>query len=341
MTGRPAWRWLLLFSLWLASGASRAANEPDVADAGWTESPAPPDAPWTADAGAAVAPPGPEGAGAAAAGEADAKSPAAQQAETCAECHEDLAGAFGKNIHAKTGHYGMPGRCESCHPGAALHAESGDRSKVVNPAKVDAAESSASCLACHGRDRGHTWWRGSSHARREVGCVSCHAVHEGGSRQLRGATEGAVCFRCHLDVRADLLKRSRHPLRDSALAWGEGKMTCSSCHNPHGGRARALIDAASINDKCYQCHFEKRAPVLWEHSPVKEDCLVCHTAHGSSNDKLLTTRIPRLCQECHMQGRHQSGSLATRSVFALNRSCLNCHPQVHGSNNPSGTVLQR
>ena len=94
-------------------------------------------------------------------------------------------------------------------------------------------------------------------------------------------------------------------------------MSCSSCHNPHGGRSRALIDATSINDKCYQCHFEKKAPVLWEHSPVKEDCLVCHTPHGSSNDKLLVSRIPRLCQDCHMQGRHQSGALCSSITGGL------------------------
>ena len=96
-----------------------------------------------------------------------------------------------------------------------------------------------------------------------------------------------------------------------------------------------------MNDKCYECHTDKKAPVLWEHSPVKEDCLTCHSPHGSSNENLLVSRVPRLCQECHLQGRHQSGTLSTRSTFAINRSCLNCHPQIHGSNNPSGTVLQR
>jgi DmsE family decaheme c-type cytochrome len=259
----------------------------------------------------------------------------------CAACHEPVVKAFGTNIHAKAAFFGAQAGCATCHAGAAEHAESGEPSKVVNLAKVDAEKASAACLSCHVKDRAQTWWRGSSHEAGEVGCTSCHSVHGGQPRLLAQASESALCFTCHLDVRADTLKRSKHPLRNATLLSGEGKMTCSSCHNPHGGRSRALIDAASINDKCYQCHFEKRAPVLWEHSPVKEDCLVCHTPHGSSNDKMLVTRVPRLCQECHMQGRHQSGTLAANSAFAINRSCLNCHPQVHGSNNPSGTVLQR
>jgi DmsE family decaheme c-type cytochrome len=137
------------------------------------------------------------------------------------------------------------------------------------------------------------------------------------------------------------MKRSIHPLRDASRLSMGGKMSCSSCHNPHGARSRALVDARSVNDKCFECHTEKKAPVLWEHGPVKEDCLICHTPHGSSNDKLLVSRVPRLCQECHMQGRHQTGTLAPNSTFAFNRSCLNCHPQIHGSNNPSGPILQR
>jgi predicted CXXCH cytochrome family protein len=28
-------------------------------------------------------------------------------------------------------------------------------------------------------------------------------------------------------------------------------------------------------------------------------------------------------------------------VFVFNRSCTNCHPQVHGSNHPSGLRFQR
>jgi DmsE family decaheme c-type cytochrome len=204
-----------------------------------------------------------------------------------------------------------------------------------------AEKGAEACRECHGKDRNQKFWRGSAHEAQEVGCASCHAVHGGQEKLLAKAGQNATCFTCHLDVRADVLKRSTHPLRDASRLDLAGTITCSSCHNPHGAPSKALIDARSINDKCYECHTEKRAPVLWEHSPVKEDCLICHAPHGSSNDKLLVAKVTRLCQECHMQGRHQSGTLAPSSMFALNRSCLNCHPQVHGSNNPSGTVLQR
>jgi len=262
--------------------------------------------------------------------------------DKCKECHEGVVGSFRSNIHAKAAFYGAKNAgCESCHGPAAAHMEAGDTAKIRNPSKLAAEASSAACLSCHGKDKGRMFWKGSVHDSQELSCTACHKVHGNKGKLLAKADEKEICFSCHGEVRASMLKRSKHPLRDSSSPSGEGKMTCSSCHNAHGSRGEKLVDAKSFNDKCYKCHGEKKAPVLWEHSPVKEDCLTCHAPHGSSNDKMLVAKVPRLCQECHMQGRHQTGALATNSVFAFNRSCLNCHPMIHGSNNPSGPVLQR
>jgi len=262
--------------------------------------------------------------------------------EKCKECHGDLAASFDKNIHAKAKAYGFKDSgCESCHGPASAHVETGDTSGIINPAKVAGEAVSEKCLECHSKDKKQMYWHGSIHESQKMNCVSCHKVHGGNAKLLAMKTETSLCVSCHSDVRADMFKRSKHPMRDSSSPTTEGKMTCSSCHNAHGARSEKLIDAKSFNDKCYECHTEKKAPHLWEHSPVKEDCLTCHSAHGSSNDKMLVTKVPRLCQQCHMQGRHQSGTLAANSTYAFNRGCLNCHPMVHGSNNPSGAILQR
>lgn len=262
--------------------------------------------------------------------------------EKCRQCHADLAKTFSKNIHSHGARYGVTDvGCEGCHGPGSVHAESGDKAAIVNPAKVDSGVAVKTCLECHSSSKTLMFWTGSAHSNNRLSCTNCHQVHMNREKLLAKANEKDVCFTCHPDVRAAILQRSKHPLRDSSAPHEEGKMTCYSCHNPHGARSEKLINARSVNDKCFECHTEKKAPVLWEHSPVKEDCLICHAAHGSSNDKLLVTKIPRLCQKCHMQGRHQSGALSTNSIFALNRSCLNCHPMVHGSNHPSGPVLQR
>jgi DmsE family decaheme c-type cytochrome len=153
-------------------------------------------------------------------------------------------------------------------------------------------------------------------------------------RQLAKATEIETCGQCHLQRRAQLMRSSHMPLR-------EGKMTCTSCHNPHGTVAEKLLKANSINDNCYTCHAEKRGPFLWEHPPVTESCSNCHEPHGSNHEKLLKVSKPRLCQQCHVETRHPTRSSDPATRFVFNRSCTNCHSLVHGSNHPSGRPLNR
>ncbi len=94
--------------------------------------------------------------------------------------------------------------------------------------------------------------------------------------------------------------------RSSHMPVREGKVVCTDCHNPHGSFSEALLKTATINEVCYQCHAEKRGPFLWEHPPVRENCLNCHDPHGSNNDFLLKISRPRLCQQCHSGGQHNS-----------------------------------
>jgi DmsE family decaheme c-type cytochrome len=104
-----------------------------------------------------------------------------------------------------------------------------------------------------------------------------------------------------------------------------------------------------VNEVCFTCHAEKRGPFLFEHAPVRDSCVNCHTPHGSNHEKLLVTARPLLCQQCHAQPLHPA-ELITRGGMAngpfpdvrlLSRSCSNCHSQIHGSNHPSGAKFER
>jgi DmsE family decaheme c-type cytochrome len=127
-------------------------------------------------------------------------------------------------------------------------------------------------------------------------------------------------------------------------------MTCTSCHDVHDGSKPKLIKADYTNELCYQCHTEKRGPFLWEHAPVRENCLNCHNPHGSNHDKLLVSQMPWLCQRCHLNTRHPgtfysninaAGDAASPSNRAVEHACKNCHQNVHGGNAPSGPYLGR
>lgn len=267
--------------------------------------------------------------------------------DVCATCHGEVADHLATTPHGKKAFAALSAQgCESCHGPGSAHAEDPDnpalRPKVT---RLTAKQQSAMCQSCHD-GRSQFFWHGSQHQKRGVSCLSCHSIHSAKSEraQLKTANEVDSCLSCHKDVRAEMWKNSHHPIR-------EGKMTCSDCHNPHGGQAPKMIKAASVNDQCYTCHAEKRGPFLWEHPPVRENCLNCHTPHGSNHIKLQKTSVPYICQQCHSNTRHPGtlydglrvpsleDDLALSSNRLFNRACSDCHNLIHGSNHPSAPYL--
>jgi DmsE family decaheme c-type cytochrome len=262
----------------------------------------------------------------------------------CGDCHDAIQKQFRITGHGKAMEFSVGTTdvtCGSCHSGdLAKHSETSDPQFVHTPSKERPLEAEANCLSCHSNDKTHMFWLGSAHETAGVSCLNCHSIHsmtEGRNDHLMAKrTESETCLSCHGEVRKAMFQRSRHLFRDERATL---QMECSSCHNAHGTQTEKLISANSINDKCYSCHQEKRGPFLWEHSPVRESCITCHSPHGSNNPRLLTLRVPQLCQSCHDQQRHQVILGRPNAMWNINRACINCHPQIHGSNHPSGTTL--
>lgn len=274
--------------------------------------------------------------------------------ESCKSCHEDFYDSFMKTTHGIKADHRTPASklgCETCHGPSLEHVKSGGGRGVggiipLGPKATTTVEKrNAVCLECHSKGK-VAMWDGGKHESKGLSCTNCHTLHGGYSKNLAKPVQSDVCSQCHKQVRAQIQKSSHHPIR-------EGKVNCTDCHNPHGTIADKLISANTVNEKCYECHTEKRGPFLWEHAPATENCLACHTPHGSSHDKLLVAKRPYLCQRCHSNSRHPGtlyGLLKGedgKSVYRVenNRlfdsSCQNCHSQMHGSNHPSGKSLMR
>jgi DmsE family decaheme c-type cytochrome len=264
--------------------------------------------------------------------------------DACLTCHEaqSVKGtAHGRAYNPKTP-AGSTG-CESCHgPGQAHVDGGGDKSLIKNPGKMGVRQSSDTCTPCHSRAT-HALWDGSQHDMRQVGCLSCHSVHNpAGDSQLKAKDELALCGQCHRGIVNKQFRFNHMPVR-------EGKMSCSSCHNVHGSTNVKLLKAGTtIDESCTSCHAEKRGPFIWDHAPVSESCTTCHDPHGSNNDRMLVAKQPFLCQRCHVTSRHPptvyEGYLLQNSQNAnkiFGRSCVSCHQQVHGSNAPSGKAFLR
>ena len=301
---------------------------------------------------------------------AHAQGDSAPGPEVCAGCHEERAASYTASIHGQKGHPKSPasnGGCAACHGNGAEHVKAGGGRGVggiVNPRPgnkaMPAQAKSAICLNCHDTSRELGFWDSGKHKQNDVTCSNCHDVHTStmrdNAKMLRDmgplisvyTTTSRqpiyqVCVSCHKDVRAQMNKPSHHPVI-------EGKMSCASCHNPHGTVTNAMVRSETVRALCLTCHTDKRGPWIHEHPPVEENCMNCHTPHGSNHNRMLAMKPPQLCQECHRMSAASTGGhpgtlvdgrpvQAPASASAITArlqegGCVNCHRQIHGSNAP-------
>jgi DmsE family decaheme c-type cytochrome len=287
-----------------------------------------------------------------------ARAPVAQTAptyagsEACKDCHADQYASWERTSHGRAASGAQvtavkPG-CESCHgPGSAHIAAAGDTkdpgfATIHRLDKMTPEAAAAVCQQCH-TTGDQFYWATSTHANRGLTCIQCHSVHApkdpGGASLLKAERASDLCMKCHLAKKFSAQKSAHMPVR-------EGGMECTACHTPHGSAGPKQLRAATVNEVCESCHADKRGPFLWEHAPVRENCVTCHEPHGTNGDKLLASRKPFLCQRCHIATRHPSSLYDTPDLGAgsnriTNRSCTNCHSQIHGSNHPSGNTFLR
>ncbi len=269
----------------------------------------------------------------------------------CTRCHDESDGpqllTIGKTKHGTNADSRTPS-CISCHGSSENHHGYKGAGKPpkpdvtfgkTNPTPPD--QRSAACMSCHQRDAKRSHWAGSTHDSNEVACSSCHQIHNGKDAVRDKRTQPEVCYTCHKEQRAQANRPSHHPVP-------EGKMGCADCHNVHGSAGPKLLKRDSVVETCYTCHMEKRGPFVHNHEPVNDDCTTCHNPHGTTAERMLKVRPPFLCQQCHTPHVPAQallyGQAPTPNAIGWNgasvtqgRACLNCHTQIHGSNNPSAT----
>jgi DmsE family decaheme c-type cytochrome len=277
--------------------------------------------------------------------------------DTCVICHSDQGQHFQNTVMGKA--FARPKNdkeklgCESCHGPGKNHVESGGGKETIpirfaKDSQNTVDEKNGACLSCHERGN-RLFWQGSPHETRNVACVDCHTGHEPQRAKLSSDArfnsplndvhgtkqqQPELCLQCHQMRRAQLQRSSHMPYR-------EGKVTCSSCHNPHGSPNPKQLIQPTTTENCLSCHTERRGPFLWEHPPVMENCANCHEPHGTNNPQLLKVRMPRVCDSCHVTSRHPTTPTILNSVRDFNRGCTNCHSKIHGSNHPSGNMFLR
>lgn len=173
-----------------------------------------------------------------------------------------------------------------------------------------------------------------------LGCGMCHgpgSLHTEKKYEpnliINPRKNPEICFRCHLDKKAEFRLQYHHPVL-------EGRVACADCHDSHGSESRSwtLTSFSDTSEVCFICHPEQRGPFVFEHEAMREGCTICHKVHGSVNDNLLIARGSNLCLRCHFQTQTDSTRFLigdfNHTTGIPRGSCFSaaCHTAVHGSN---------
>jgi DmsE family decaheme c-type cytochrome len=227
---------------------------------------------------------------------------------TCESCHGagkahvDGGGDVTKIFNpAKATAKEVDARCLSCHQGQHANFE-----------RTAHGENNVSCVSCHSIHRGedkeqllkvaqpklcfqcHTDTKSQFnmpfHHKVEEGLVKCSDCHDPhgtfGKKNLRSSSQmDLVCTKCHTEKGGPFAYE--HPVVKT-----EG---CVACHVPHGGPNPRLLNRASVNTICLQCHspspnFSTSNPIGPAHNQATQyqSCTICHASvHGSNTSEFF------------------------------------------------------
>ncbi|MBE0567080.1 MAG: cytochrome c3 family protein, partial [Krumholzibacteria bacterium] len=231
-------------------------------------------------------------------------TPVADQRALCFGCHDDVADAAAKVVHAPF----ADGSCSDCHN---AHASRGEH-------LLNTLTTAGTCAACHDPADlvpdpalAHT-------PVREGRCTDCHDPHAAGQPALLRGKARELCLGCHAELKeAGGLAHVHAPFADG---------NCLDCHDPHGGPVpMSLVKAPTA--LCADCHGITPAEIRPAHRgfPVdRSDCSTCHAPHASDRPGLphAFSHEPYAagdCAACHQGTDPQPAG----SQMAL---CLECHP---------------
>jgi predicted CXXCH cytochrome family protein len=160
----------------------------------------------------------------------------APRGEVCTQCHDDQAAAEGEVNHEVIALIG----CQACH-----EPHGGEGETMLRE------QGNLLCLSCHSRDLLNT--ASSDSDLTLLGRFKVSRTQAEAMASLRLSADGQV----------------GHPLSDHrvsgtptpeelerATVTYEGDLTCLTCHDPHKGRSRLILQwgAASSMEACMHCH---------------------------------------------------------------------------------------
>jgi predicted CXXCH cytochrome family protein len=157
--------------------------------------------------------------------------------------------------------------CSSCHGDPSAHLASRGHGPIANPAKMPPSARDSVCLQCHLEGDAVVYRPGKSLNQFTVGDdLAQTAVYFVRSTGKAGGGRATSQYEA---------------LLQSACKRASGdKLTCITCHDPHGTPAPDQR-VAFYRARCLQCHT---APAMANHHPEQPDCTHCHMPRLNTAD---------------------------------------------------------
>jgi len=202
---------------------------------------------------------------------------AAQGAQLCLECHDDM------EMKGKKHKPVAEGKCLTCH-----NPHGSDEEKLLRkPAKK-------LCGSCHGQIRkGEGKYEHGPYA--QGMCYVCHNSHASPNPKLLVKTGSELCLACHEQL---------NPANAKSATWHKPvREDCTSCHSPHATDHKYVLKKPP-DELCASCHKKvlddaKKDPVVHGALTQGRRCVGCHDPHVSSYHRMLRAKTGKLCLACH------------------------------------------
>jgi predicted CxxxxCH...CXXCH cytochrome family protein len=267
-----------------------------------------------------------------------------QGAQTCVNCHKNVAQASPRNHNVGAGDAG----CLTCHNMTghtsgtpAFNDPNTTDTFAYAPGNIDGL-----CKTCHDGWTGtafpnvaapdeSTLWTSSMHGSKGYGCMTCHTYHSAanaGPLLIDHGSTSCQASGCHNNLTATFQLtggglRSHHPIEG-----GTGiALSCNDCHNPHVAQA----DPLSTVDPANKTVAFNLPAAATDNAGTSYNafCLRCHgptPPTGVLGAKDISTELAGGAVASNFTVGGRSYHRGIHSGF----SCMNCHDH-HGS---SGTL---
>lgn len=158
--------------------------------------------------------------------------------------------------------------CSACHGDGSKHMVLEGRGSIVNPDKLDAARRDDVCLQCHLEGDVVVFRPGRSLAQFRPGDrLDDSALYFVKASAKAGGGRATSQYEALL--------------RSACKAGSGDRLTCTTCHDPHGSPSIAER-VEFFRARCLTCHRGEAIAV--KHHPEQQDCAVCHMPTRATSD---------------------------------------------------------